>query len=92
MQSGPSKMLGYSIAVVVHLLKPDILLFIFFCSFCFKFRKTTANHSNPDYNYRKYNSNHFFHCKPKTGNKNFYKKYFVSQLKHIISVNFIIQL
>ena len=28
MQSGPSKMLGYSIAVVVHL-KPDILLFIF---------------------------------------------------------------
>ncbi len=29
MQSGPSKMLGYSIAVVVHLLKPDILLFIF---------------------------------------------------------------
>jgi len=69
-----------------------ILLFIFFCSFCFKFRKTTAHHSNPDYNYRKYNSNHFFHCKPKIGNKNFYKKYFVSQLKHIISVNFIIQL
>ena len=29
MQSGPSKMLGYSIAVVVHLLKPDNLLFIF---------------------------------------------------------------
>ena len=67
-------------------------VYFFSCSFCFKFRKTTANHSNPDYNYRKYNSNHFFHCKPKTGNKNFYKKYFVSQLKHIISVNFIIQL
>lgn len=74
-------------------LKPDILLFIFSpVVSASNFEKPQPITVIPIINYRKYNSNHFFHCKPKTGNKNFYKKYFVSQLKHIISVNFIIQL